>query len=178
MHTLPFKSLGQYDSMSLKLNTVKTVILWNIIIFKIIVFYVNILSNVIYFGDAKLNFQHHWSSLQCHMIFRNVLLKKHYILSCSKQLCSFIFCNALFLMKIKFKRTAFIISKIFCNIINVFTVTFEKFVFDKLLPKKSPKHLKGGVYRKRLRCTSRALWGIVHIISSYIQASHKVLWDS
>ncbi len=27
--------------------------------------------NVIYFCDAQLYFQHHYSSLQCHMIFRN-----------------------------------------------------------------------------------------------------------
>ncbi len=37
----------------------------------ITVFYVNICSNVIYFCDAQLYFQHHYSSLQCHMIFRN-----------------------------------------------------------------------------------------------------------
>ncbi len=38
---------------------------------KITVFYVNIRSNVIYFCDAQLYFQHHYSSLQSHMIFRN-----------------------------------------------------------------------------------------------------------
>ncbi len=27
----------------------------------------NIFCHVIYFGDATLNFQHHYSSLQCHM---------------------------------------------------------------------------------------------------------------
>ncbi len=34
-------------------------------------FYVNICYNVIYFCDAALYFQHHYSSRQCHMIFRN-----------------------------------------------------------------------------------------------------------
>ncbi len=31
-------------------------------------FYLNIFQNVIYACDAKLNFQHHYSSLQCRMI--------------------------------------------------------------------------------------------------------------
>ncbi len=30
--------------------------------------YFNILNNIIYFCDAKLNFQHHYSSIQCLMI--------------------------------------------------------------------------------------------------------------
>ncbi len=37
--------------------------------------------NCIYFCDAQLYFQHHYSSLQCHMIFRNhnnMMLKKHF----------------------------------------------------------------------------------------------------
>ncbi len=39
--------------------------------FKINVFYVNICSKAIFFPVIKLYFQHHYSSLQCHMIFRN-----------------------------------------------------------------------------------------------------------
>ncbi len=39
--------------------------------FKIIVFYLNIFKNVIYFCDAKLNFQRHYSSLQCLWSLRN-----------------------------------------------------------------------------------------------------------
>ncbi len=53
---------------------VKTVILWNIIAFKITVFYLNIFQNVIYSCDAKLNFQHYYSSLQCHMILHKSFL--------------------------------------------------------------------------------------------------------
>ncbi len=34
------------------------------------IFYFNIFWNVIYSHDAKLNFQHHYSSLQCHMILQ------------------------------------------------------------------------------------------------------------
>ncbi len=30
--------------------------------------YFNILNNIIYFCDAKLNFQHHYSSIQCLVI--------------------------------------------------------------------------------------------------------------
>ncbi len=38
--------------------------------FKTTVYYCNILSNVIYFCDAKLSFHHNYSSLQCHMILQ------------------------------------------------------------------------------------------------------------
>ncbi len=31
---------------------------------------VSVFYNVTYFCDAKLNFQHHYSSLQCHMIIQ------------------------------------------------------------------------------------------------------------
>jgi len=48
-----------------------TVILWNIITIKTRNFYFDLCSNVIYSCDAQLYFQHHYSSLQCHMIFRN-----------------------------------------------------------------------------------------------------------
>ncbi len=48
-------------------NKVKTVILWNIITIKTTAW---IYCNVIYSCVTKLNFQH-YSSLLCHMIFRN-----------------------------------------------------------------------------------------------------------
>ncbi len=38
--------------------------------FKITVFYLNIFQNVIYSCDCKLDFQHHYCSLQCHMILQ------------------------------------------------------------------------------------------------------------
>ncbi len=37
--------------------------------FKITVFYLNLLLNVIYSCDVKLYFQHHYSSLQCQKSF-------------------------------------------------------------------------------------------------------------
>ncbi len=50
--------------------------------------------NVIYSCDAQLYFQHHYSSLQHHMIlqkslkYADLLLKKHFLLfQCWKQLC-------------------------------------------------------------------------------------------
>ncbi len=48
--------------------------------------YLNIYQNVIYFCDAQLYFQHHYSSLQCHMIlqksfwYSDLLRKKHFLL--------------------------------------------------------------------------------------------------
>ncbi len=36
--------------------------------FKIMDFCCNILQNIMYFCNAKLNFEHHYSSLQCHLI--------------------------------------------------------------------------------------------------------------
>ncbi len=74
------------------------------------------------FHDAQLYFQHHYSSLQCHMIFRNYsnmliccsrTISDYY--QCWKQLCCFIFLWKLLhfifqdnLMNWKFKRTVFI----------------------------------------------------------------------
>ncbi len=49
-----------------------------------VTFLLNILYNVIYFCDAKLYFQHHYSSLQCHMILQksfhddNLAPRKHF----------------------------------------------------------------------------------------------------
>ncbi len=39
--------------------------------FQITVFHLSMLSNVLYFCDAQLYFQHHYSNLQCHIIFIN-----------------------------------------------------------------------------------------------------------
>ncbi len=65
---------------------------------------------------SKLYFQHHYSSLQCHMIFRNhLLLKKHFwLLPMLKTVVYFCGnCDTFnffqdYLMNRKFKRTAFI----------------------------------------------------------------------
>ncbi len=38
--------------------------------FEIAIFYFHIYSNKMYSCDAKLNFLHHYSSVQCHMIFQ------------------------------------------------------------------------------------------------------------
>jgi len=55
----------------------KTVILWKTII---------ILKNdLIYFCDAKLNFQHHYSSLQCHMILQNSF-HSNMLICCSRNI--------------------------------------------------------------------------------------------
>ncbi|XDV39993.1 hypothetical protein PO909_009159 [Leuciscus waleckii] len=62
---------------------------------------------------AKLYFQHHYSSLHCHMIlqkFADLLLKKHFHLSILKTV---VLLN--------------IFNQIFCNIINVFILTFDQF---------------------------------------------------
>ncbi len=42
--------------------------------FKSIVLNLNIFFYVIYSCDAKLNFQHHYSSLQCHMTVEEIIL--------------------------------------------------------------------------------------------------------
>jgi len=66
---------------------------------------------------AKLNFQHHYSSLQCHMIlqksfwYADLLLKKHFLLMLKTVLLLNTFKETFFqdsLIKRKFKRTAFI----------------------------------------------------------------------
>ncbi len=72
------------------------------------------------FCDAQLYFQHHYSSLQCHMIFRNhhnMLLKKHFwLLSMLKtvvlhNICVETLINCIFQdsqMNRKFQRTVFL----------------------------------------------------------------------
>ncbi len=84
-YTLPFKGLGSirlfffyYAHQGFNSLIKNTVILWNILLFKITVFFFKYIFNVIYSCDVKLNFQHHYSSLQCHMIlqksFSNMLI--------------------------------------------------------------------------------------------------------
>ncbi len=69
---------------------------------------------------CKLNFNSHYSSLQCHMIlqksfwYADMLLKKHL-----QHFCEFLFSFRIFLW-IESSKV------IFCNIINVFTVTFDQ----------------------------------------------------
>ncbi len=94
---------------------------------------------IIYFCDAQLYFQHHYSSLQCHMIFRN---HNNMLICCSRNIYDYYqcwkqLCCTIFLWKLmhfifqdsqmnrKFKRTAFICN--ICNIINVFNDTFDQF---------------------------------------------------
>ncbi len=89
--------------------------------FKISVFYVNML-NCNLFLWSKLYFQHHYSSLQCHMIFRN---HNNMLICCSRNISDYYqcwkqLCCTIFLWKLirfifqdsqmnrKFKRTLLI----------------------------------------------------------------------
>ncbi len=59
-------------------NMIKTVNMWNIIVIWNSCF---LCEFIIDFCDAQMYYQHHYCSLQCHMIFRNhnnILLKKHF----------------------------------------------------------------------------------------------------
>ncbi len=56
----------------------------------------NIVSNIVYFCDAQLYFQHHYSSLQCHMIFRN---HNNILICCSKNISDYYPCCPIFLWK-------------------------------------------------------------------------------
>ncbi len=114
--------LHLFDSKYKYIKNSNTVIfIWfNFLHFKITIFYLNIILNAIYSCDAKLNFQHHYSSLQCHMIlqksfqYADLQLKKHLLLlSMSKTVFQYSLMN----------RNLAEIER-FCNIINVFTVTF------------------------------------------------------
>ncbi len=91
---------------------------------------------------SKLYFQHHYSSLQCHMIFRN---HSNMLICCSRNISDYYqcwkqLCCPIFLWKpwcILFftilwwiessKEQHLFETEIFCNIINVFTVTFDQF---------------------------------------------------
>ncbi len=102
----------------------------------------NICWNIIYFCDAQLYFQHHYSSLQCHMIFRNhsnmlIFFSRNIsdYYQCWKQLCCTIFLwkpSCILFFKIhrwieSSKEQHLFETEIFCNIINVLTVTFDQF---------------------------------------------------
>ncbi len=90
--------------------------------------------NFFFLVMTKLNFQHHYSNLQCHMILQISFLigwfgaKETFIFyfQCWKWSCCFIFPEVLDGYKVK-KNSIFLKKKLFCNIINVFTVTFEQF---------------------------------------------------
>ncbi len=93
---------------------------------------------------SKLYFQHHYSSLQCHVIFRN---HNNILICCSrnisdyyqcwKQLCWWIFLwkpwYSLFFRIHRWiessKEQHLFKIEIFCNIINVFTITSDKNVY-------------------------------------------------
>ncbi len=92
--------------------------------------------------DAQLYFHHHYSSLQCHIIFRNHSYMLIYCsrnisdyYQCWKQLCwqiivwkplyIFFFWNLWWIESSKEQHLFEI--KIFCNIINIFTGTFDQF---------------------------------------------------
>ncbi len=103
-----------------------------------IIFSSNIFLNEMYSRDTKLYFQHHYSSLQGHMIFRNhsnILISFSrnisYYYQCWKQLCCLIFifletdisefCDE---QKVDEKNNIYL-KYIVKNI--VFTVTFDQF---------------------------------------------------
>ncbi len=112
---------------------------------------------------SKLYFQHHYSSLQCHMIFRN---HNNMLICCSRNISDYYqcwkqLCCTIFLWKrwwILFFRIHRSIEsskeqhlfeiEIFCNIINVFTVTFDQFntslmnLSINFLKKKKKKRIK------------------------------------
>ncbi len=99
--------------------------------FKITVVYVNIMCNL--FLWSKLNFQHHYSSLQCHMIFRN---HSNMLICCSrnisdyyqcwKQLCCPIFlCNLRYIFFFRILWWIESSKEQHLFIINVYTVTLD-----------------------------------------------------
>ncbi len=99
---------------------------------------------------TKLNFQHHYSSLQCHMIlqksfkYADLVPKKHLLLLLmSKIFCLIFWCKTYFSRFFKFKRTVFI----FCDFKNVFTVTFDQL------------NVKQGIKNKSLLNKNINLWG-------------------
>jgi len=95
----------------IKNKKIKTVILWMLIQFKTVVFYFNIMYLFLW---SKLNFTHHYSSLQCHMILQksfwydDLMLKKHFSLLSMLKTVIYIFISGFFAEYRKFKRTAFI----------------------------------------------------------------------
>ncbi len=123
-------------------NTFKMIIVWNIIANSNGCFLCKYIVKCNLFLWLKLYFQHHYSSLQCHMIFRN---HSNMLIFCSRNIsvdyqCWKQLCCTIFLWKlwcILFFRILWWIEsskeqhlfglEIFCNIINVFTATFDQF---------------------------------------------------
>ncbi len=91
-----------------------------------------------------LYFQHHFSSLRCHMIFRN---QSNMLIFCSRNISDYYQCwklNILVdtfsiqdsLMNRKFKRAPFVLIYIFCNNIKVIIASLNSSIhlFLKILP--------------------------------------------
>ncbi len=116
--------------------------MWNIFAISNSCFLCEYVLNCNLYLWSNLYFQHHYSSLQCHMIFRN-----HYnmLICCSRNISDYYqcwkqLCCTIFLWKPSYilffrihrwiessKEQCLFEIEIFCNIINVFTVTFDKF---------------------------------------------------
>ncbi len=143
----------------------------NIIVIQNSCFLCEYVLNCNLFLWSKLNFQHHYSSLQCHMIFRN---HSNMLICCSrnisdyyqcwKQLCCPIFLGKLWYI-LFFRIHRWIESskeqhlfeiEIFCYIINVSTVTFDQ--FNASLMNKSNNFLKNQ-HRYLLWAAGRRLCG-------------------
>ncbi len=116
--------------------------MWNSFVIKNRFFLCEYMLNCNLFLWSNLYFQHHYSSLQCHMIFRN---HNNMLICCSRNISDYYqcwkqLCCTIFLWKswciLFFRIHRWIESskeqhlfeiEIFCNIINVFTVTFDQF---------------------------------------------------
>ncbi len=74
----------------------------------------------------KADFQHHYSSLQCHMIFRNNF---NILIYCSRNIYDYYQCWKQLFYWIIFWKQSYIYFKIeiICSILNVFNVTFDQF---------------------------------------------------
>ncbi len=97
--------------------------------------------------EVNLYFQHHYSSLQCQMIFRN---QSNMLIFCSRNISDYYQCwklNILVdtfsiqdsLMNRKFKRAPFVLIYIFCNNIKVIIAAFGQLCASSL---NSSIHLK------------------------------------
>ncbi len=114
--------------------------------------------NVIYTCDVKLNFQHHYSSFQCHLIFRN-----HYnMLTCYSRntfyynyQCSIKFCCLIFAL---FYKKSF--EKCVDNLMHPFWIRVYIYLFILIA---DPKRLNWSAYPKLHIClliiyTSNKIW--------------------
>ncbi len=151
----------------------------------------NICSNVIYFCDAQLYFQHHYCSLQCHMIFRNhnniliycsINISDYY--QCWKQSCCSIFLWKLWYIKF-FRIHRWIVSseeqhlfeiEIFCNI-NIFTVTID--YFNASLYIYMHKHKRFHHETLVLRDVSLVADGLTHLLwfVSHEAFKNVIIWS-